>query len=331
MQTSKVPIPRIGFDPPRYVCVHTASPLRIDGDLGKPAWQSAPWTDDFVDIEGTQNRPAPAQRTRAKMLWDDTFLYVGAELMETRIWGTLTQRDCVIFQDNDFELFFDPTGSTHAYFELETNALGTVWDLLMTKPYRDGGIPVSAFDVKGLQLAIAIDGALNDPGTQSRRWCVEAAIPWASLYVGADRTHHPICPPKPGDCWRANFSRVEWRTEVVEGKIRKVIDPATGQPYPEDNWVWAPTGLIDIHYPELWGFVFFQGDQPLDGAIPEHERVKWTLRQLYYRQHAFRAEQGRFASAAELGTEAVVGTTQDLFQITLEGWSIREDGMVWKP
>jgi hypothetical protein len=21
----------------------------------------------------------------------------------------------------------------------------------------------------------------------------------------------------------------------------------------QDNWVWAPTGMVDIHQPELWG------------------------------------------------------------------------------
>ena len=58
-------------------------------------------------------------------------------------------------------------------------------------------------------------------------------------------------PPKPGETWRINFSRVQWRHEVVDGKYHKV--PKT----PEDNWVWAPQGAINMHIPEMWGYVTF--------------------------------------------------------------------------
>lgn len=35
--------------------------------------------------------------------------------------------DCV--QDNDFEVFLDPDGDNHNYYEIEINAHNTVWDL----------------------------------------------------------------------------------------------------------------------------------------------------------------------------------------------------------
>ena len=59
----------------------------------------------------------------------------------------MTERDSVIFRDNDFEVFIDPDGDTHAYYELEINALGTVWDLLLLKPYRDGGPAINGWDI----------------------------------------------------------------------------------------------------------------------------------------------------------------------------------------
>jgi len=73
------------------------------------------------------------------MLWDDTYFYVAAQLEEPDVWATLTQRDTVIFYDNDFEVFIDPDGDTHNYYELEVNAFGTLWDLMLLTPYRDGG------------------------------------------------------------------------------------------------------------------------------------------------------------------------------------------------
>ena len=92
----------------------------------------------FVDIEGDA-KPAPRFRTRAKMLWDDTYFYIAAEMEEPHVWGTLTKHDSVIFHDNDFEVFLDPDGDTHDYYEFEINALNTGWDLFLDKPYRDGG------------------------------------------------------------------------------------------------------------------------------------------------------------------------------------------------
>ena len=57
------------------------------------------------------------------MLWDDEYFYVAAELEEPDIWATLTERDAVIFYDNDFEIFIDPDGDSHEYYEFEMNAL----------------------------------------------------------------------------------------------------------------------------------------------------------------------------------------------------------------
>ena len=72
--------------------------------MNESDWKKAPWSDDFVDIEGS-TRPAPRFRTRMKMLWDSQNLYIAAEMDEPDVWATLTQHDSVIFRDNDFEVF----------------------------------------------------------------------------------------------------------------------------------------------------------------------------------------------------------------------------------
>ena len=108
--------------PRRYLCYQAATPVQIDGKLDDTAWQAAPWTEYFVDIEGAA-KPKPRHRTRAKMLWDDQYFYVAAELEEPHVWGTLTNHDAVIFHDPDFEVFIDPDGDSHEYYEFEINAL----------------------------------------------------------------------------------------------------------------------------------------------------------------------------------------------------------------
>src|SRR5262249_4190335 len=144
-----------------YVCYRAPGPALIDGDLKKPFWKDAPWTELFVDIEGEPpDKPAPRHGTRAKLLWDDQHLYVAAHLDEPHVWGTLTQRDSIVYHDNDFEVFLSPTGDNHAYYELEINALGTIFDLFLAKPYRDGGPADHAWDVAGLKSAVKVDGTL---------------------------------------------------------------------------------------------------------------------------------------------------------------------------
>lgn len=231
------PLPPITWTPKRYECLRTATPIRIDGKLDEKEWGRAAWTEDFVDIEGDA-KPAPRFRTRTRLLWDDTYLYIAAELEEPEVKATLTQHDSVIFHDNDFEVFLKPLSRESGYFEFEMNALNTGWDLFLNKPYREGGKADNSWDIEGLQTAVAVQGTLNNSADKDTGWTLEIAIPWKSF-----STRQQVPTPVPGTEWRVNFSRVEW---------------TAGQPR-EDNWVWSPQGVINMHVPERWGTVVFRG------------------------------------------------------------------------
>jgi len=247
----------------------------IDGRLTDPAWASAPWSEDFVDIRGAGEEPPPF-RTRVKLLWDENFLYVGAELEEPHLWGTLEARDAIIYRDDDFEIFLDPDGDGKAYFEIEVNAMGTVFDLFLDKPYREGGKAVIPWNLTTLQSAVSLQGTLNDPSDEDEGWTVELAIPWHELAppgsipvqessgsssVTASQDHPGT--PTAGDEWRVNFSRVDWPLRVVpdsasgESRYEKSASATRELPHPEHNWVWSPQGVINMHIPEMWGIVRF--------------------------------------------------------------------------
>lgn len=238
----------LGQQPLRYKALRAKTPIQVDGKLDDPAWRAAPWTADFVDIEGDA-KPRPRFRTRAKMLWDDEYFYVAAEMEEPHVWATLTEHDSVIFRDNDFEVFLNPSGDGLNYFEFEINAFNTGWDLFLAKPYKKQGRADNSWEIPGLKTAVHVDGTLNDPGDRDRGWTVEMAFPWAAFASRA-----PVTRPKPGDTWRVNFSRVQWRVDIVDGKYVKTPG------LKEDNWVWSPQGLIDMHVPEMWGYVRFVAD-----------------------------------------------------------------------
>jgi len=286
--------PTSPWQPRCYDCPRVAAPPVVDGRLDDPAWAAAAWTEDFVDIEGEARPVPPRSRTRARLVWDDRALYIAADLVEPHVWATLAERDAIIFQDNDFEVFLDPDGAHHLYGELEINALGTVWDLLLVRPYRDGGPAIDGWDIAGLESAVQVDGTLNDPADTDRGWTVELALPWAAL---ADLAGARACPPDPGDTWRVNFSRVEWEHRLEAGRYVKT--PVEGRGWQgEDNWVWSPQGLVAMHAPERWGFVTFvtaagaSGPDPREAARTANE----LLMPLYYAQRAHREANGRFAA-----------------------------------
>ena len=112
--------------PDGYVCYRTAETIKIDGKLKENSWNLAQPTSSFVDISG-EGFAKPIYDTRAKMLWDDDYLYVSAVLEEKDIIARLTQRDTIIYHDNDFEVFIDPDGDGHHYFEIENNAREVVF------------------------------------------------------------------------------------------------------------------------------------------------------------------------------------------------------------
>jgi ketosteroid isomerase-like protein len=321
--------------PRGYVCYRADHPLKIDGHLDEPAWQHAAWTDDFVDIEGTQ-RPKPKFRTRAKMLWDADYFYVAAELEEPHVWATLTKHDAVIFNDNDFELFIDPDGDNHEYYEFEINALNTSWDLFLSQPYKDGGNADNSWEIPGLKTAVQVNGTLNDASDRDTGWTVEIAIPWAVL---REFSHRPA-PPRNGDQWRVDFSRVEWPHQIVAGKDQRI--PNTH----EDNWVWSPVGIVDMHRPERWGYVQFSTSPP--GTVqfqPDPKRrARDALMDVYYHEQAFQQQHGRWTQTlAELGLDQNVLKLNPQLVSTANGfrasvtipvanetqtWTIRQDSRI---
>lgn len=314
--------------PESYQSPRAKNRVMIDGKIDESDWVSAPWTRDFQDIEGNV-KPVPRFRTRAKMLWDSDYFYIAAELQESHIWGVITNHDAVIFQDPDFEVFIDPDGDRHNYYEFEMNALSTGWDLILKKPYIDGGPALNEWEIPGLKTAVHIRGTLNKPTDRDESWTLEIALPWKVLSEFSKQD----APPRNGDIWRVNFSRVEWQIEIKDGKYQKVAGTK------EDNWVWSPTGIIDMHRPENWGFVKFV-ETPENGKFSvDRDRDRDALLAVYYLQKEYRANRkdwaasvpellSEFKSKADLSGVKLEKTANG-YRATAGAQHIREDGLLW--
>ncbi len=288
------------FTPPRhYICMRTDRPLVIDGRLDEPAWAKALWSEPFADIRGYLSTRVPMYTTRMKLLWDDKYLYIAAQLDEPHVWATLKERNSVIFHDNHFEVFIDPDADNHNYFEFGINALNTVWNLFLDKPYKNGGSPVIR-EMAGQKTAVHVQGTLNNPTDKDVCWQVELAFPFAAMKDSAGRA----CPPRDGDQWRMNFSRVQWRMEIVDGQYRRI--PPHGDPAAlgsEDNWVWSPQGVVNMHRPETWGYVQFSSlpaGKEVEFVPDPTEWARYELHRVLYAQTWHHLNLGGYAFSLEL-------------------------------
>ena len=292
------------FTPARHYVVYKAkSPIKIDGKADERSWEKAEWSADFADIEGDK-KPLPLHETRLKMLWDENYLYIFVELEEPHVWAYYNERDLIVYHENDFEVFIDPDGNAHDYFEFEVNAANTLFDLFMPKSYRNGGRPFVIYDALGFESQVSIEGTLNKPDDVDQKWSVEMKIPFADLRTGVTTDV-----PTEGEQWRINFSRVQWQTKLVDGKYTRLVDESTGRLVPEYNWVWSPQGIISMHAPERYGFIQFTekavGSRKVD-FLPEVDQLlvdyTWLI---YYKQKTYKQKHGCYASSPEeLGLKA---------------------------
>lgn len=263
------PLPCKDENIPRYTARHIRHAPVIDGRLDESVWKKAKKSEPFVDlIHGT---PAYLD-TRAAVLWDENYLYVGYWIEEPNVTATFKERDAPIYYDNDVELFI---AGRDGYYEFEINAHATVYEVLFfwqeafqrygydklpgldpsdpgARPFNGVGFKTHPrgkrigffdWDLPGIKFAVNIDGTLNDDSDSDRGWTVELAVPWSGLDLIA-RGDGRSLPPRSGDVWRMDFSRFN---------THKAPAPANDS----GGWAWSSHGVWDSHVPECFTYVTF--------------------------------------------------------------------------
>jgi hypothetical protein len=248
------------IEPARYTCYRTHERFPITGKLDEASWRAAPKSSAFVDI--VTGEPAWFD-TRVALLWDDDNLYFGFWAEETKVWGTLTERDSKIYEENDLEVFI---AGQDAYYEFEINALNTVYEAFWI--WKDRFQPGSKYFGRpefdpATQRTLVLDGVGGHVHARGERWgfldwdypglrtavhvggvgwTAELAFPWKGLELLRDGRS---IPPKDGDVWRIDCSRFE-----KIGRNGEVLDPC-------DGWTWNRHGHYDSHIPEVFPYVTF--------------------------------------------------------------------------
>ncbi|MDR3192904.1 MAG: carbohydrate-binding family 9-like protein [Treponema sp.] len=254
-----------------YDCRRAREAFPINGDLEKPVWKRAEKSRPFVDL--VTGGPAPLN-TRMAALWDEKALYAAYWIDEPDVRASFTQRDSLIWFDNDVELFFD---GEDCYYEFEINAFNTVYEVLFIyqdalkrgsrfEPLFDlynrdvdvlGGFQDAArfrrrprgrrwafmdFDFPSLQSGVRVDGKINDPSRVDRGWTVELAFPWEGFRILSPGKSFP---PKEEDSIRCQFFRFE--------NLR-----ANGRELGSAGWALNEHGVYDSHIPENFAWLHFR-------------------------------------------------------------------------
>ena len=262
-------IPCSAAEVAHYTAFRVTEGVDIDGRLDEASWTRAPRSPRFVDL--VSGGPT-IHDTRAAVLWDAERLYIGIWLEEPDVRGELTERDSLIYNDNDTEVFI---AGRDVYYEFEINSLGTIYEVLFVwdEAYDRGGyadvpelsrdheqvrpfngvglrnhprgprIGSWAWDFPGLRSGVVVDGTLNDDTDRDRGWTVELAFPWAGMELLA-RADGRALPPEDGDTWRIDFSRFNQYREAP---------PAADT----GGWAWSPHRVWDSHVPECFPYIHF--------------------------------------------------------------------------
>ena len=283
--------PDYAYTEPRgYVCYRAASPVAIDGRLDDAAWRDAPWTDDFVDIEGDK-KPSPALRTRAKMLWDDEYFYIAAEMEEPHVWATLTRARLGHLPRQRLRGLHRPRRRQPRVLRVRDQRAR----------HRLGPAPAEA--VQGRRQG---GQRLGDPGPEDggpRRRHAERPARHRPRLDGRDRvavggarrswraaTRRRATATSGGSTSRASSGSSRWST----ARYGRSPDAS------EDNWVWSPQGVIDMHRPERGATCSSRPRGP--GATfrpdPTLPARRW-LHEVYYAQREFRKKNERWATSLE--------------------------------
>ena len=221
--------------------VRSTEDFEITGDGKNAAWSKTEWQSLFRrNGAGLPLAEEPTNRSRVKLLYSATGLYVLLEGADKKLTATFDRDGAHLWEEDCFEVFLWPDEKQPNYFEYEISPLGFELPLLMSnqngKLFRwqpwsfdeeRQGIP------RKVRKATSIAGGAKQSGVDISSWTAEVFLPYHLLQPLSN------VPPKPGMSWRANF----YRMDHDDGRTAA--------------WSWAPVGR-SFHEIQKFGTLTFE-------------------------------------------------------------------------
>ncbi len=222
---------------PSYNATRTTGTITVDGKLDEPDWKRA---EEVKLVETNTGKDVPLKST-VRVLWDDKYLYVGFYFEDPDAWATLTKDEDTLWNEEVAEVFIDPEGKGHSYYEYEVNPINAKVDLFIInrgQKYNGSFKGWIEWDFSNLMKhAVYVAGDGKNRGTNDKFWTAEMAFPFEEMWTASD------IPPKDGNICRMNFYRIE--------------HPTTNK---KDDWfaAFSPTQRGSFHTPWRFGKVYFK-------------------------------------------------------------------------
>lgn len=189
--------------PVDFECRWTLNPPVIDGVLDDEAWKHAQLIDQFsLPWLQEKNRPAKTA-TRARLLWDQDYMYFSADLDDGDLFADVTERDGKTWDNDVFELFFKPDPKKTAYYEFQVNAAGTVMDCLIPAREPNAYEKYRTADEFHIKAKVKVRGTLNKRDDKDTGWTVEGKMPWLGFVKTGGR-------PLVNDVWKFALCRYDY-------------------------------------------------------------------------------------------------------------------------
>jgi hypothetical protein len=219
-----------------YIIRRTQEPPKLEAEFDEGVWKSV----DVLRVahfhpRGSDHKPD----VRAKVLYDDEFLYVHFNIRDRYVICTRSEYQSSVCKDSCAEFFVQPK-QDKGYFNFEINCCGGILLSYVEDPERtaDGFKKYTMVpweQARSIRLFHSLSGRVFPEISDPVEWKIAYAIPFALLnnYVGP-------CVPGKGDRWRANFY--------------KCADDSS-----HPHWgAWAPIGEeLSFHQPTFFGTIQF--------------------------------------------------------------------------
>ena len=148
----------------------TSTPIKIDGELDEP-----PWTGNPARTGAFPGKPY----SDARMLWDDTTMYLALYAADEDIETRTTTPDGPLWLDDAFRLTFVVKDTE---YRVEVSPKCIITD---GKGRPSSGKMDYAWS-SGARVACDTDGTINEPDDMDEEWVVEMALPLESMGIERD-------------------------------------------------------------------------------------------------------------------------------------------------
>jgi len=214
-----------------YQCVRAEKPIVIDGVLDDPAWAHAQVIEHFIvppKLDWTAFQMTNPRRARslthAKIMWDDKYLYLAAQMEDRDIYCvTPAGHDLPFGTDDIIELFVKPSDEQPGYWEFHIVPTGGTRDYFYARRGAGGDKRWMKYE-SGMQAKTKIVGTFDDWSDRDNEWTAEMRLPWSAFDRWGGK-------PKVGDCWRFLVSRYDYSVHLEEGNELSAAAPLPWQNY----------------------------------------------------------------------------------------------------